>query len=152
MRTRVSIPGRGERTADEGFTLIELLVVIIIIGILAAIAIPVYFAQRDRAYDSAAKSDLRNLAQFEETLLAGTNTYGSFTDLANDNMTVRPTRLVTLTIQLQRRRPATASRPSTPTDRPPGTTTVSAAESSPRAAPGARWPAGWNIDGGFKTG
>jgi prepilin-type N-terminal cleavage/methylation domain-containing protein len=98
MRTRGFIPGRGERTADEGFTLIELLVVIIIIGILAAIAIPVYFAQRDRAYDSAAKSDLRNLAQFEETLLAGTNTYGSFTDLSNDNMTVRPTRLVTLTI------------------------------------------------------
>ena len=67
------VPGQ-DRTADEGFTLIELLVVIIIIGILAAIAIPVYFAQRDRAYDSAAKSDLRNLAQFEETLLAGTNT------------------------------------------------------------------------------
>jgi type IV pilus assembly protein PilA len=99
MRTRGLIPGRGERTADEGFTLIELLVVIIIIGILAAIAIPVYFAQRDRAYDSAAKSDLRNLAQFEETLLAGTSTYGSFTDLSNDTMTVRPTRLVTLTIR-----------------------------------------------------
>ncbi|HEY5183734.1 MAG TPA: prepilin-type N-terminal cleavage/methylation domain-containing protein [Actinomycetes bacterium] len=97
MRPRETVPGQ-ERTADEGFTLIELLVVIIIIGILAAIAIPVYLSQRDRAYDSAAKSDVRNLAQFEETLLAGTGTYGSFTDLAAGNLTVKPTRLVTLTI------------------------------------------------------
>jgi len=54
---------------DQGFTLIELLVVIIIIGILAAIAIPVFLNQRQKGYDAQAKSDLRNLATLEETYL-----------------------------------------------------------------------------------
>jgi type IV pilus assembly protein PilA len=58
---------REEREA--GFTLIELLVVIIIIGILAAIAIPVFLNQRKKGYDAQAKSDLRNMATAEETYL-----------------------------------------------------------------------------------
>lgn len=62
---------------EEGFTLIELLVVIIIIGILAAIAIPVFLSQRKKGYDASVKSDLRNAATAEETYLTDHNTYGA---------------------------------------------------------------------------
>jgi len=69
---------RIRKAAEEregGFTLIELLVVIIIIGILAAIAIPVFLSQRQKGYDAQAKSDARNLATLEETYMTDNNHY-----------------------------------------------------------------------------
>jgi type IV pilus assembly protein PilA len=62
---------------EGGFTLIELLVVIIIIGILAAIAIPVFLNQRQKGYDAQTKSDLRNAATAEETYFTDQNAYST---------------------------------------------------------------------------
>jgi type IV pilus assembly protein PilA len=63
--------------SEEGFTLIELLVVVIIIGILAAIAIPVFLNQRQRAWNSAAQSDLRNAAIGQETYYTDNSEYAA---------------------------------------------------------------------------
>lgn len=62
MREASDSPGRP----DSGFTLIELLITIVIVGILAAIAIPQYQETARRAHETAAKEDLRNLMTAEE--------------------------------------------------------------------------------------
>ncbi|MBI2616084.1 MAG: prepilin-type N-terminal cleavage/methylation domain-containing protein [Gemmatimonadetes bacterium] len=65
------------RHPETGFTLIELLIVVVIIGILAAIAIPKFANTKEKAYVASMKSDLRNLVSAQESYLADNQTYAS---------------------------------------------------------------------------
>lgn len=66
-----------ERTQSAGFTLIELLIVVVIIGILAAIAIPKFAQTKERAVISKMRADLRNLATSQEAYFGEHLTYYS---------------------------------------------------------------------------
>jgi len=66
-------------TTRKGFTLIELLIVVVIIGILAAIAIPKFANTKEKAYLASMKSDLRNMATVQEGYFSDFQTYTSGT-------------------------------------------------------------------------
>jgi type IV pilus assembly protein PilA len=89
---------RGTSRDDSGFTLIELLIVIIIIGILAGIAIPIFLSQRDKAKAASAESDVRNLAGFEELYLSDSGRYGTIAEIQLAEPHIRVSKGVTLNV------------------------------------------------------
>ncbi len=71
----MTTPGADRQSDDDGFTLIELLVVVVIIGILIAIAIPLYLNYKKSANDKAAQSDLRNAISTLEKCVGDNGNY-----------------------------------------------------------------------------
>lgn len=94
----------------RGFTLIELLIVVVIIGILAAIAIPKFQETKGKAFASSLKSDLRNLSSVQEDYFYYNETYASAIGAVN----FAPSNGVVLTINEATTRgwSATATHPS----------------------------------------
>jgi len=76
VQGRTARPPRAP-SAERGFTLIELLVVVVIIGVLAAIAIPAYIGQQEKAKDTAAQAQLRTAATAQQLHYADEDEYAA---------------------------------------------------------------------------
>ena len=82
----------------KGFTLIELLIVVVIIGILAAIAIPKFANTKEKAYVASMKSDLRNLVTAQEAYYSDNNSNYARQHTANLGTNYKSSTGVTVTI------------------------------------------------------
>lgn len=99
MIARVQKRMQEREAGDQGFTLIELLVVIIIIGILAAIAIPAFLNQRQKAWASQVESDVKNAAIAAESYAVGNNgSYAGLNETALTDNGFNSTKDVTVTV------------------------------------------------------
>ncbi|MHB1390240.1 MAG: type IV pilin protein [Thermoleophilia bacterium] len=76
-----SCSAQTKAKAEAGFTLVELMVVVIIVAILAAIALPMYFSQREKGWQAIAKSDLHNASIVERSYYSDNKEYAN--DLAD---------------------------------------------------------------------
>jgi len=98
---------RNKLHDSRGFTLIELLIVVVIIGILAAIAIPQFASTKEKAYDASAKTDVRNMMAAQEGHFSSNNNYwggsvsaatqGGTADMGGDTFRASPNVAITAT-------------------------------------------------------
>jgi type IV pilus assembly protein PilA len=96
--TTEPVASGGPPLSEQGFTLIEMLVVTAIIAILSAIGVPMFLNQREKGYDSAAKSDLRQLAHAEDSYLVSNTGYATIASIEASGMPVTVSNGVMVTV------------------------------------------------------